>query len=265
MKAVLLDTNGKEKGKIDLPKSFSTKIREDIVFKVLEVKKKNQPYSPSLVAGKQHSASGKMRHRRHVWQTHYGRGMSRIPRKVMSRRGTQFNWEGAEVSSTKGGRRAHPPKTISMINVKRLNKKELAMAFSSAISATASEKYLKNKYKTLKNEKIKEVPFIVESNILNLKAKDLLSSIRNILGEKLFGIAIRKKTQRAGKGKMRGRKYKTNAGLLMVVGNKEKIKTGNFEIVPIERLGIMDLAEGGLGRLTIYTEEAIKDMGEKQK
>ena len=83
MKAKLLDTSGKEKASIDLPKCFSRKIREDVVAKVLEAKKSEQPFSPSPVAGKQHSASGIIIHRRHVWKSGYGRGMSRIPRKIM--------------------------------------------------------------------------------------------------------------------------------------------------------------------------------------
>ena len=55
MKAKILDINGKEKGTINLPKSFSSEIREDIVAKVLESKKSKQPYAPALSAGKQHS------------------------------------------------------------------------------------------------------------------------------------------------------------------------------------------------------------------
>ena len=124
MKTKLLDINGKEKGSIDLPKSFSKEIIEDIVAKILEIKKTGQPYAPSPVAGKQHSASGILIHRRHVWKSQYGRGMSRIPRKVMSRRGSQFNWVGAQVPSAVGGKRAHPPKVISRINTKKINKKD---------------------------------------------------------------------------------------------------------------------------------------------
>ena len=42
MKTIVLDINGKEKKKIDLPKCFSQKIREDIIFRVLEIKKNKQ-------------------------------------------------------------------------------------------------------------------------------------------------------------------------------------------------------------------------------
>ena len=118
-KANILNIDGKKVKEIELPKCFSQPIREDIVAKVVEIKKQKQPYGPSPVGGKQSSASGKIVHRRHVWKSGYGRGQSRIPRKTMSRRGTQFNWVGAEVPNTRGGRRAHPPKAASMINKKR--------------------------------------------------------------------------------------------------------------------------------------------------
>ncbi|HLC77904.1 MAG TPA: 50S ribosomal protein L4 [Candidatus Nanoarchaeia archaeon] len=263
MKTTLFDIKGKEKGKIDLPKIFSSEIREDIVAKVLETKKVKQPYSPSPVAGKQYSAMGKMRHRRHVWQTSYGRGMSRVPRKVMSNRGTQFNWVGAEAAGTRGGRRAHPPKIIGMINTKKINKKEMMIALRSALSATTSEKFVKKKYETLGKEKIQNLPWIIEDKITSLKTKEMLICLNSILGETLYNVAIRKKRVRAGKGKMRGRKYKGNAGLLLVLGNKEEMKTNIIEYVKVDKLGVNDLARGGLGRLTIYTEAAIKEIGEK--
>lgn len=265
MKTRLLDINGKEKGSIDLPKSFSKKIREDIVVKVLESKKTEQPYAPSPVAGKQHSASGILVHRRHVWKSQYGRGMSRIPRKVMSRRGSQFNWMGAEIPSAVGGKRAHPPKVISKINTKKVNKKELKIAFESALSASADGKRVSKRYKRAKDKKIEAVPFVVESKISDLKTKNLISSIKKVLGKDLFELAVPKKKVRKGKGKLRGRKYKKSAGLLIVIGNKERIKTKTFDVVSVKNLGVSDLSRGGLGRLTLYTEQAIKDLREKFK
>lgn len=262
MKTTVYDIHGKEKSKIDLPKVFSEKIREDIVAKVLEIKKTRQPYSPSLVAGKQHSASGKMRHRRHVWQTHYGKGISRIPRKVMSRRGTQFNWVGAEVSGTRGGRRAHPPKVISMINTLKINKKELSIALKSAISATANKDWISKKYASL--DKNVNVPVVLDSKSVELKTKEFLSLIKNIFGKEVFEIITKKKSLRTGKGKMRGRKYKSNAGMLVVVGEKENLKAQSFDVANVKNLSVNDLATGGMGRITAYTEDAIKYL-EKMK
>jgi len=265
MRAKILDIHGKEKGSIELPKAFSEIVREDVISKVLEAQKTRQPYGPSPVAGKQHSASGKIRHLRHVWKSGYGRGSSRVPRKIMTRRGSQFNWVAAEIPSAIGGRRAHPPKTISMINTKRINKKEMALALKGALSATGNEKIVSNKYEKLKDEKISGLPIVIESKIISLKTKDLISSLKKILGKILFEVSLKKRKIRSGKGKLRGRKYKKNLGLLLVTGNKEKIKTNIIDVKNAKELNVTDLANGGAGRLTIYTEEAIKELGERLK
>lgn len=265
MKANLLDINGKTLKTIDLPSCFSAEVREDIIAKVLESKKIKQPYAPSPVAGKQHSASGKIQHRRHVWKTHYGHGISRVPRKIMSAKGNRFTWVGAEVSAMRGGRRAHPPKILSMINLLRINKKEMKIALISAISATANEKEITKRYERLKGKKAENLPLVVESKFISLKTKEIISSLKKILGEHLFELALQKKKIRSGKGKLRGRKYKNNAGLLLVVGKDEKLKTSAFDVKDIKSLGVVDLANGGPGRLTLYTEQAIKDLGEKLK
>jgi len=264
MKAKILTIEGKEKGTLELPSCFSEKIREDLISKVIESKKTQQPFSPSPIGGKQHSASGKIVHRRHVWKSGYGRGMSRVPRKILSRRGSQFNWVGAEVPQARGGRRAHPPKIISRINTLKINKKEFELALKSALSATADEKMVSKKYLRLADKKISNLPFIVEGKITELKTKDFYSSIKKILGE-LYEIALKKKTIRTGKGKARGRKYKTNAGILLVVGKNEKLKTKTTDFVSSDNLTVNDLAGGGAGRLAIYTENSIKELAERFK
>ena len=267
MKAKILSIDGKKLKEIELPNCFSQKIREDIIAKVLEAKKTKQPYAPMLLAGKQHSASGKIKHRRHVWKTHYGKGISRIPRKIMSRRGSQFNWVGATIPFAVGGRRTHPPKILSMLNRKKINKKEMKIALISAISATANEKEMKKKYERLKDEKIeiKNLPFIVESKILTLKTKEILGSLKKIFDKKILDVALKNRKVRSGKGKSRGRKYKSNAGMILVMGKDEKIKTNLFDIANTKNLNLNDLAKGGQGRLVVYTEQAIKDLQEKFK
>ncbi len=258
MKAKILDIDGKEKGSIDLPKYFDGPIREDIVVKVLEAQRSQQPYAPSLVAGKQHAAKGKMVHRRHVWRSGYGRGASRVPRKIFSRRGSQFNWEAAEVPFARGGMRAHPPKVLGHINTSKINKKELKLAFISALSATADEGRIVKKYQSI--AEVKDLPLVIEGKITSLKTKEILAGLKKILGENLFDVAVKKKSIRAGRGKSRGRKYKSTAGMLLVVGKKENLKTNIFDIQNVKNLSVGDLARGGLGRLTIYTEQAIREL-----
>jgi large subunit ribosomal protein L4e len=192
-----------------------------------------------------------------------GKGISRVPRKIMSRRGSQFNWEGAEIPNARGGRRAHPPKIDSMINTKKINKKELVLALKSALIATITPKMINQKYQRLNDKKVEGLPFIIEPKFLTLKTKQQIESLKNILGKDLIEVSLKKKKVRSGKGKLRGRKYKQNAGMLLVIGEKEKTKINAIDVKKVKELSIMDLAQGGLGRITMYTEQSLNEIDKK--
>src|SRR3989344_1603391 len=259
MKTQLLDKMGKVKKEIELPENFNSKIREDILLKVFETQKGlyMQEYGAMKGAGAGYSASGISIKARHRWKGTYGKGISRIPRKIMSRHGSSFNWIGATVSNTRGGRRPHAPKSIKNL-FKKINKKELAIAFNSALAGTVNEESLEKKY----SKKIKS-GFVFSEDILNLKTKEFIQAMKNIFEENISSVLKTKKV-RAGIGKMRGRKYKSNAGLLFVIGNKEGMKRKGIEVVRVEDLTIKILAPNGEpGRITCYTESAIKDIENK--
>jgi len=253
MKATLYSPDGKKKSQIELPKIFETAIREDLVKKYFEADKLIQPYASDPEAGKRQSASGTISHKRHDWKGHYGRGISRVPRKTMSRRGTQFNWVGANVPGTRGGRRAHPPKGIG--KEKKINKKEMHLAFNSAFAATANSKIILSRYSSL--EKI-EAPSVIES--LPAKTKLLTKVLKEIF--KNDKLVFKNKTVRAGKGKTRGRKYKSNAGVLIITGKQEEKKMKGFDIKPSGEVVIADLYP--LGRLTLYTQKSLKELEDKK-
>lgn len=261
MKTNVLTTTGKGK-EIELPENFESAIREDIVKKFLVAKnlEKMQQYTNTPFAGMKYSASGIVKHARHKWKTSYGRGQARVPRKIMWRRGTQFFWIGATVSGTRGGRQAHPPKIKNLF--RKINKKEAKMAFNSALAATANKEKMLKKYSTIEDIKI-NLPVVIDSKMLELKTKQFYQELGKILGN-LHEIAIQKKQIRAGKGKMRNRKYKKTAGLLLVIGNNEKKKIQGYDVRNVKNLSVMDLAKGGLGRLVVYTEEAINDLKNKE-
>ena len=265
MKTSILNQEGKKIKEIELPSFFSARIREDLVSKIVEARRKKQPYEPSPIAGKQHAARGKVQHRRHVWRSGYGKGISRVPRKIMSRRGEHFNWVAAEIPSARGGMRAHPPKVLSMIELPKINKKEMKVAFLSALSSTANMEELKRKYSTLTEEKIDNQLPIIVSELKFTKTKELISSLKNILGAKLFEIAMPQKKVRSGKGKLRGRKYRKSAGLLIVVGKGESFDFAGLDVKEAKELSTMDLANGQAGRLTLYTEKAVKELEERLK
>lgn len=237
-----------ENKEIELPKLFSSKIREDICQKVYEIEKRWQPYAPYFLAGKLYSASGKIRHQRHRWKTSYGRGISRVPRKILWRRGTQFYWIGATVAGTRGGRRAHPPKIEHFLKKLKINKKEKLIAYKSAIAATASFDYIKKRYATLEEEKIKiGLPLIIKSDLLKLKIKDFLKNLKENFSN-LYEFLL---------------KSKKRVGMLLVIGNREEFKTKMFDVRKVSEIRLADLYP--LGRLTIYTEQAIKDLEEFEK
>ena len=263
-KALVYDNTGKKTGEMTLPIFFSEPVREDLISKALEVKRTQAPYGNSPMAGRQHSASGKLKHRKSVWKSVCGRGISRVPRKIMLSRGGQFHWEGAMSPNTRGGRRAHPPKAISKMNNQKMNKKELRKALMSAIAATSDSEEIKKKYSSLQNSEVKS-PVIIKSDISKMKAKQLLEVIQKIFGEEMYEVCIKNKRIRSGRGKLRGRKYKKNAGILFVVGHEENVKNKRIEIVSAKNLSIEHLASGGQGRITVYTETGIKELEERIK
>lgn len=253
MKATVYDLTGNRKGEVTLPKLFNSPIRKDLVMRAVEVLRIRQPHSLDPEAGKKHSAAGTISHKRHDWKGHYGKGMSRIPRKIMWRRGVQFNWVGAEVSGTRGGRRIHGPKLIRRI--KHMNSKEMRLALHSALAATTQLHYLKQRYERLSTEGI--VSPIILSLTHSPKAKEW-----NVFTEKVFGnmssLVQRIRETRAGKGKIRNRRSKTTAGALVVIGSHENIKLGGAQVVSVKDLAVTHLYP--LGRIVIYTEKALEEL-----
>jgi len=260
MKIKILDKEGKEVGEITT-NIFSFPIREDISQKYFQTLTYIQPHAPYKEAGKRHVASGQMSKVRHKWKTGYGHGMARTPRKILWRRGTQFYWIGAEVTNTRGGRRAHPPKIEHFLMKKKMNKKEKEIAMNSALASTASIEKIKNRYARLKDKEINlTFPIVIKSDSIKLKTKEFFKLLKNIFKEN-YELTIQEKKIRAGMGKSRNRKYKKNAGVLVVIGKNEKFNIKGIEVANVNELNMKQLWP--LGRLTIYTENAIKDLGEK--
>ena len=183
----------------------------------------------------------------------------------MLRRGTQFVYEGAVVSGTKGGRRAHPPKAEKIFEQK-INKTERLKAIRSAIAATIDKEFLKNKgFSVLDN-----VPIIVDNleNISKTKEfKDLL--IKFNLKPELERLEDKK--IRAGKGTMRGRKYKKPKGPLVVVSSKDSKlykacrNLQGFDVINVDSLNAELLAPGAEpGRFVIWSADSIERLDKER-
>ncbi len=262
MKIHILNLEGKKKSEIET-NIFDTEIREDILQRAIEQEKQRHPYAPFYLAGKQAAAAGKTKHGRRQWKSAAGRGISRVPRKVFFRRGSQFVWQAAGIPSAVGGFRAHPPKIKSIIKKIKINKKEKQKAFCSALALTTYVDKVKQRYKSLQDKNIKaELPIVVDNKILDLKTKDFLIALKTILKD-FYSVSLVNKKIRAGKGKTRGRKYKKYGGLLLIIGNKQEKKVNKIDVKKANSLKISDLVSVNGSRIVIYTEQAIKDLENK--
>lgn len=259
MKLKIFAKDGSEKGSIELPKVFNELVREDVIRRAVTViqANKRQAYGADPEAGKRVSA--KLSRRRHDYRCSYGHGISRVPRKIMSRRGTRFNWVAALAPGTVGGRRAHPPKSDKKYSLK-LNKKERLLGIRSALSASIDKDIVSKR-----GHKTPELyPFVLDSDFEKIsKTKELQESFLKLgFSEELKRTSVRK--VRAGKGKMRGRRYQNKTGPLLVVSEKSELEKATrnipgFDCVTISNLNAEILAPGGEpGRLVLFSKSAIE-------
>lgn len=264
-KVNVLGLNKENKGDVLLPVQFSEPVREDLIKRAVVTieNNKRQSYGSAPKAGMRHSAE--LSRRRKKYRGSYGHGISRVPRKILTRRGTRFFWVGAVAPGTVGGRRAHPPKAEKIWD-KKLNVKERRKAIRSAMAATMNKQIVEARGHTIPAE----YPFIISSDLEKVEKTKEVMDILEKLG---FGEELKRTSEkkiRAGKGTMRGRKYKTVNGPLVVVSDKCKIQVSarnipGLKIVNVKYLNTMDLAPGANpGRVTIFTEAAIKKIAEEK-
>ena len=201
-----------------------------------------------------------------------GRGVSRIMRKTGQR-------TGAQNPHTRGGRRAHGPKVAKDWSQK-LNSKQKTLARNSAIAATVNPDMVSSRGHNF-DESIR-FPIIIDSYTesregsvekFDVESLPLQNSTRKFVAmmEGLgLGADLNRaksgRTIRAGKGTMRGRKYRTPKSILLVVANRDGLHKAarnvpGVDVVAAKDLCAEDLAPGGdLGRLTVWTKSAIKAM-----
>lgn len=265
MKVHILDLQKQKTGEKELPSQFNEEYRPDLIKRaVLALQSKaRQSYGAHPEAGKRHSAE--LSRRRRKYRGSYGHGISRVTRKILSRRGTRFYWVGAVAPNTVGGRRAHPPKA-EKIWEQKINKKENRKAIRSAMAATFDKEIVK-----IRGHQIADnYPFIINSDFEKLsKTKEVKETLKRLdLSREMERSAIKK--IRAGLGKLRGRKYQKRKGLLLVVGEdcpalKSAGNIPGVDVAMVNQLNAELLAPGTqAGRATIFTENAIKKLEENK-
>ena len=254
-KATVVDLSGTVIKEITLPPIFLEEFRPDLIKKAVLAMQSNrlQPKGPNPLSGRKTSAEG--------WGT--GRGVSRVPRiKTGSR--------AARVPQAVGGREAHPPKPEKKLG-KKINKKERRKAIRSAIAATVNDEIVRNRGHKF-NDDVK-LPIVVEDSFASLNKTAEVEGFLKKIGVWDDILRAKERKIRAGRGKMRGRRYKRKKSILIVLPGEEEETAGNIkmamamknlpgvDISPVEALNAEVLAPGTHpGRLTIWMESSISKL-----
>lgn len=243
--------SGEVSGTVDVPSAFSSEYRPDIIKKAVLAAAANgrQPYGPAPGAGMRHSVS--------TWGK--GRGTARVQRVHDGRKAT-------ESPNNVSGRRAHPP-VPEKIWAHKVNKKELKIARLSALAATGCSDCVRARGHQFDDEV--SFPVVIDDEFQNVTSTKEVSQIFDTIG---IGYDIERAKDgtkiRAGRGKMRNRKYRTPVSVLIVVSDREVpiFKSASnlpgVEIEIVSTLNTSILAPGGdAGRLVIYTKSAMSQIG----
>jgi len=236
---------------VDLPTVFQGEVRSDLIRRAVTAAQANrrQPYGPGRRSGAKHSVrwSGK------------GHGVSRVPR-------IRGSMTGAQAPGTVGGRRAHPPR-VEKVWAKKVNENERRLARNAALAAVKEVTIVSARGHAFKEEL--SLPVVIEDGIETLTPETGATreglKILNQLG--LAPDVERAKDGRhirAGRGKMRGRRYRQPRSVLVVVKEAGTVRRllGNLpgvEVVSPSALNAEVLAPGGdPGRLTVFSEGALE-------
>ena len=236
---------------VELPPVFHAEVRTDLIRRAVTAFQANrrQPYGPSPKAGMRHSVrwSGK------------GQGVSRVPRI----RGTM---RGAQAPGTVGGRKGHPPR-IEKIWAKKINYRERRLARNAALAALRDATLVAGRGHRFQADL--SLPVVVEDALEAIEREDgaAKAGLEIIEALGLWPDVERAKEGRhvrAGRGKLRGRRYRTPKSLLLVVKDPRKVRRafGNLpgvDVIGVSSLNAEVLAPGGdAGRLAVFSEGALE-------
>jgi large subunit ribosomal protein L4e len=266
MKLDVYSKDGSKKGQVDVPSHLTGNYRPDLIKRAFLALRSilRQPYGAKVGAGMR--ASAELSRRRRDYRGSYGHGISRVPRKILSRRGTRMTWVAAVAPGTVGGRRAHAPKADKIFEEK-INRKERRLALQSAIAASLDRSIVE-----VRGHKVPEnYPFAITQDFESIdKTKDALLALKTLGFESELERAYQK-TIRAGRGTMRGRIYKGKKSLLIVVSDNCSLKDAlsnvpGIDVARYDELNAVLLAPGShAGRAVLFTETALSKMNEKKQ
>jgi large subunit ribosomal protein L4e len=248
--APILDVEGKSAGNIHLPEVFQTSIRLDVIRKAAIAQQSHsfQPQGRNLMAGKRTTAES----------FGVGRGISRVPR--IGGHGP-LSGSAAFAPGTVSGRMAFPPVTSKKL-VKEINQKERRLALKAAIAATASDNTVRRRGH--KFDEDRTLPLVVSNELENISKSSDAKRFLTSIGVWDDILRVRKSKRVKAGSRVHA------VGPLVVVGEDKNARKAlrNFEGLDVVRasdLSVEALAPGTHpGRLTIWSESAIKTIAERK-
>merc|ERR1719272_109735 len=241
-------------GTLKLPGVFHAPIRPDVVHFVHTgmAKNKRQPYCVNKYAGKMPSAAS--------WGT--GRAVSRIPR--VQGGGTHRSGQGAFGNMCRGGRMFSPTKQWRRWH-RKVNLTQRRYAVASGLAASAVPALVMARGHRI--EQLNEVPLVLANSVEKLsKTRDAVALLKKFGAYDDVEKVISSKTLRAGKGKMRNRRFVQRRGPLVVYDTDNGITRAfrnipGVELANVNSLNLLQLAPGGhLGRFCVWTQGAFEKL-----
>lgn len=245
-----------------LPMVFSAPLRPDIVRYVHRNMNKNRRQAVAVKdqAGYDTAAAS--------WGT--GRAVARIPRVPGG--GTHRSGQAAFGNMCRGGGMFNPTKTWRRWH-RKTNVTQKRHALATAIAASAVPALVMARGH--KVDEVPEMPLVVSDAANKIeKTKSALAMLKALgCADELTKVVDSKKI-RAGRGKCRNRRYVMRKGPLLVHNlTKEEMMSPSLaksfrnipgvEVCHVDRLNLLQVAPGGqFGRFMIYTESAVKRLGE---
>ena len=246
MQATIYNLDGEADGEVELPSVFETPVRTDLVGKAVRAAQANrkQDYGADEYAGLRTPAES----------FGSGRGQAHVPKQ---------DGRARRVPQAVKGRAAHPPKAEKDRSLD-INDKERQLAVRSALAATTDAELVAERGHEFDRE---EVPVVVSDDFEDLvKTQEVLGLLEALDLEADIERADETKIK-AGKGSMRGRKYRRPSSILFVTSGEPSKAARNLagvDVATAREVNAEDLAPGTVpGRLTVFTESAVEEVADR--
>jgi large subunit ribosomal protein L4e len=178
--------------------------------------------------------------------------------------GTQRSGQGAFGNMCRGGRMFAPTKIWRRWH-RHVNVNQKRYAVASALAASAVPALVMARGHRV--EDVPELPLVVDNSLEGVvKTAEAYKALGLLGAEQDTDKAKASKKIRAGKGKMRNRRYVLRRGPLVVYNTNEGLVRAfrnlpGVETISVDRLNLLQLAPGGhMGRFCVWTQGAIEKL-----